>query len=265
MARCLPIYLPSSTSARKVDVMVSAPDEMDRRAGDLPLVNSIDAAAGSLRAPSNAFAAVLLCGGSSRRMGVPKAWLKLGGKPMLLHVLQTLLEVVDEVILVKALGETLPIPIVDTRVRIAEDDLPAAGPLAGIAVGLETLAPAKVGAFVSSCDVPLLSSSWVIAMLASLNPGVDIVLPVALGKEHPLAGVYRRTVAPTARTLLRSGRHRPVFLSESHPTMRIHEDRLRQIDPELASLRNINTPDEYSALVADWEQRHGMEKDRGDC
>jgi molybdopterin-guanine dinucleotide biosynthesis protein A len=43
---------------------------------------------------------IILCGGRSRRMGKDKGSLVLNGKPMLMHVLDTIKGIVDEIVLV---------------------------------------------------------------------------------------------------------------------------------------------------------------------
>ena len=43
---------------------------------------------------------ILLCGGRSRRMGQDKGSMSLNGKPMIIHVLETLAAVADEIIVV---------------------------------------------------------------------------------------------------------------------------------------------------------------------
>jgi molybdopterin-guanine dinucleotide biosynthesis protein A len=59
------------------------------------------------------------------------------------------------------------------------------------------------------------------------------------------SAVYSRDVLPTARKLLESGRLRPLFLVESFEARTVSEQELREIDPELQSLRDCNTPSAY--------------------
>ena len=52
--------------------------------------------------------AVILCGGESKRMGRPKAWLTFGGERMLQRVVRLVANVVDDVAVVAAPGQELP-------------------------------------------------------------------------------------------------------------------------------------------------------------
>jgi molybdopterin-guanine dinucleotide biosynthesis protein A len=161
-------------------------------------------------------------------------------------------QAVEAVLVVAAPGQDLPgLP---EFVRVVRDSTAYQGPLRGIADGLDGLPPGIEAAYVSSCDAPLLSSEWVRFMIEQLGDA-DIVVPVAHGRPHPLAGVYRRSVAATARRLLDQGRYRPVFLFDEHRTTQIPEDILRRIEPTLDSLENANTDEEYQRLLQRLRQR----------
>ena len=63
--------------------------------------------------------AVILCGGESRRMGQPKAWLPFGPERMLQHVVRLVSTVTDQVVVVAAPGQDLPpLPV---SVAVAHD------------------------------------------------------------------------------------------------------------------------------------------------
>ncbi|MEC8507981.1 MAG: NTP transferase domain-containing protein, partial [Planctomycetota bacterium] len=52
--------------------------------------------------------AILLCGGESRRMGTPKAWLDWKGQPLLEYMVSILSQVSKEIVVVAAPGQDLP-------------------------------------------------------------------------------------------------------------------------------------------------------------
>jgi molybdopterin-guanine dinucleotide biosynthesis protein A len=71
------------------------------------------------------------------------------------------------------------------------------------------------------------------------------------GFAHPLSAVYRRTTLPHIESLLDADRLRPVFLFDAVRTRRVRPDEMRAVDPDLRTLRNLNTPDDYASALAD--------------
>jgi molybdopterin-guanine dinucleotide biosynthesis protein A len=193
-------------------------------------------------------AGIVLCGGQSSRMGRPKAWLPFGDELMLQRVVRLLSEVVSPIIVVAAAGQELP-PL-PPSVILARDPQPDRGPLQGLAAGLAALPVSVTAAFVSSCDAPFLRSAFVRRMVQLIGPSAACVLDVG-GRLHPLAAVYRREVAAIAEQLLADGRHGPADLCRAVNARVVTADELADVDPELHSLRNVNTPEEYAAAVRD--------------
>src|SRR5438046_7125868 len=110
---------------------------------------------------------IVLCGGRSRRMGRPKAWLSFAGEVMLSRVVRLLGEVVSPIVVVAAPEQDVP-PLPDA-VGVVRDEVEGRGPLAGLAAGLRALAGRADAAYLSSCDVPLLRPEFVRRMIALLG------------------------------------------------------------------------------------------------
>ena len=199
-----------------------------------------------MTAPSPARAAVVLCGGKSVRMGRPKALLPFGPEVLLVRVLRVSAEVCGELVVVAAEGQELPgLPDGATVVR---DARPEQGPLEGIAAGLAAVrAPA---AFVTSCDVPFLRAALVARLFDALGDGAAAQARVD-GFAQPLLAVYRSSLAPKALGLVAEGRRRVIHLLEGEAATVLEEDAVRAVDPDLASFRNCNTPEEYAAALRD--------------
>jgi len=189
---------------------------------------------------------IVLCGGMSRRMGQPKAWLPFHGETMLARVCRVLGEVVNPIVVVA--GPDQEVPPLPNAIEIVRDMEQAQGPLQGLVGGLKALEGEADTAYMSSCDVPFLQPSFVRAVIAFLE-GSDIAVPEVDGYLHPLAAAYRLSVRPVAEALLAAGQRRPLFLFEQTKTRRISADELRTVDPQFASLRNLNTPEEYEAAL----------------
>jgi molybdopterin-guanine dinucleotide biosynthesis protein A len=99
-------------------------------------------------------------------------------------------------------------------------------------------------AYVTSCDVPLLVPEFVRRMIDLLGDH-DIAVVEIDGFAHPLSAVYRRSVLPLAESLLAADRLRPAFLFDAVRTRRVQAAELLSVDPDLRTLRNLNTPDDY--------------------
>lgn len=190
---------------------------------------------------------VVLAGGRSTRMGTSKAWLPFGPETMLQRVVRILDGVVSPIVVVAAAGQDLP-PLPD-GVIVTHDERENRGPLEGIRAGLAALPESVEAAYVTSCDVPLLVPGFV-TQLIDLAAGFDAAVLEVDGFPHPLSAVYRRAVLPHVEALLAEDRLRPTFLYDRVRTRRVAPVEITA-DPELRTLRNLNTHDEYLRALAD--------------
>lgn len=192
-------------------------------------------------------AGIVLCGGKSTRMGVPKATLPFGNETMLQRVVRLLGAVVSPIIVVAARDQSLPALPDDTMV--ARDEREARGPLEGIRAGLSALPPAIDAAYITSCDVPLLVPAYVERMIELIGDH-DVAVMEVDGFAHPLSAIYRRSTLPQVEALLAQDRMRPLFLFDAVRTRRVTPEEIIAVDPELRTLRNLNTPEDYRAALA---------------
>jgi molybdopterin-guanine dinucleotide biosynthesis protein A len=193
--------------------------------------------------------AVVLCGGESRRMGRAKAWLPFGPERMLQRVVRLVATAAGPVVVVAAPGQELP-PLPDP-VTVVRDPVAGRGPLQGLAAGLAALPVSVELAYASATDVPFLQPAW-IERLRELIGDHDLAIPFVEGYHHPLAALYRRSaVLPAIEALLREDRLRPVFLMEAVRTRVVAAEELCAADPDLGTLRNLNTPEDYQRALSD--------------
>ena len=191
---------------------------------------------------------IVLCGGKSTRMGAAKATLPFGSETMLQRVVRLLGTTVSPIVAVAARDQELPALPAD--VIVARDEREARGPLEGLRAGLKALPESVDAAYVTSCDVPLLEPAFVEHMLALLGEH-DIAVMEIDGFTHPLSAVYRRAVLSHVEGLLAQDRLRPAFLFDAVRTRRVSPGEMRGADPDLRTLRNLNTREDYEkALVA---------------
>jgi molybdopterin-guanine dinucleotide biosynthesis protein A len=189
---------------------------------------------------------IVLCGGQSKRMGRPKAWLPFGGEIMLPRVVRLLREDVAPIVVVAAPEQEVP-PL-PPDVQIARDEERGRGPLQGLAAGLTALKGRCDAAYLSSCDVPFLRPAFVQRLVDLLGENA-ISVPRVGDYHHPLAAVYRLGVYETVARLLAEDRLRPFFLFEAVPTRVVEAAELADVDLDFQTLRNLNTPEEYEAAL----------------
>jgi len=172
---------------------------------------------------------------------------------MLARVARLLSHVVDPIVVCAAADQTLP--DIPPGLCVARDRQANLGPLEGLAVGLESLSDRADTAFVTACDVPLLVPEFVRRMFERAE-GYDIAVPHVDGFDEPLAAVYRTSVLPQIERLLAAGRLRPVYLFDEVRTRRVAAEELVDVDPQLDSLFNANTPDDFQTAL----DRAGVER-----
>jgi molybdopterin-guanine dinucleotide biosynthesis protein A len=185
-------------------------------------------------------------------MGAAKAGLEWHGSTLLYRAAAVLARTVDgPVVVVAAPGQELP--ELPTGVAVVEDPVEGLGPMQGLAAGLAAVEDRADAAFVCSTDLPFLHPAYVRRVLRGLAGGVDVVLPVARGFRQPLAAAYRTGLAGLVADLLRQGNDRPGMIFKHCAVTRLDDaDLLADVavakyDPELESVVNVNTPEDYRA------------------
>jgi molybdopterin-guanine dinucleotide biosynthesis protein A len=180
-------------------------------------------------------------------MGTSKALLPFGSETMLQRVVRILSGVVAPIVVVAAGNQELPELPAD--VIVTRDENEGRGPLEALRAGLKAL-PADVdAAYVTSCDVPLLAPGFVRQMLDHAG-GYDIAVMEIDGFTHPLSAVYRRSTLACVEDLLANDRLRPAFLFDAVKTRRVRPEEMTA-DPDLRTLRNLNTREDYEQALSD--------------
>ena len=190
-------------------------------------------------------------------MGTSKAALEWHGSTLLRRTVGIMARATNgPVVVVRATGQDLP--ELPEGTLVADDPREGKGPMQGIAAGLAALSGRAEVAFVGSTDMPFLHPAFIRRVLgaADESQGTDVVLPVARGYRQPLAAAYRVSLAETAERLVKEHRLRPAFLFEECKVETLDDAALKRdpvlaaLDPDLDSLLNVNTPDDYAAARA---------------
>jgi molybdopterin-guanine dinucleotide biosynthesis protein A len=190
-------------------------------------------------------AGIILAGGRSRRMGRDKALLSLPGdkqSTFISHLATLLSSSCDEVVLVarnKEQAASCALP----GVSVVTDQVPDVGPLMGLYSGLRTMQADY--ALVIAVDMPFIQPA-LITFLLSLPRDDALLVPVVDRVPQVLLAMYPRSLLPTIETCLQAGEHGPSVLLKVARVHYIEEAQLRQVDPQLRSFVNLNTPEDLA-------------------
>jgi molybdopterin-guanine dinucleotide biosynthesis protein A len=189
--------------------------------------------------PAPVATGAVMAGGRSSRLGRDKALLAIDGETLLLRTLRTLRVVTSEQIVVGPPERAAQAG----GARVVPDAYPGVGPLGGIYTALRATAGEYV--LVVACDMPFLNPV-LLEHLLRLAPGHDIVLPRTGGRGEQLHAVYRRTCLDPIQQQLAAGDYKIDRFFAGMAVRYVDEDELRQLDPDLRSFWNVNTPEDWA-------------------
>lgn len=190
--------------------------------------------------------AIIQAGGQSRRMGRDKALIDYRGRPILAHVIATVRQLSDDVIVVSNRSAVYG-PIVDSlNARLIPDYDPPSGPLGGLAAGLAAMRHDL--AIVVACDMPLLNLDLIRYLIERVTD-FDAVVPLTGDQFEPLHAVYRRTCLAAIQRRLANNERRVISFFEDVRLSAVTEAEWRVIDPDGRSVSNFNTPDDLASLT----------------
>ena len=212
-------------------------------------------------------------GGKSTRMGSDKAFLEVGGRPMIERIIEQ----------TNGLGEQ--IIITNTPERYAHlglptfsDVLPDKGALGGLYTAIH--AAAQPYALVLACDMPFINRPLLEHMI-SLAPDFDAIVPritpflpsgaLLMGEgpgvrveAEPFRAIYSKACLEPIRRALDAGKMRVISFFPDMNLRWLDEDELRRFDPELLTFLNCNTPEELERIREMWEKRESKRQTSND-
>ena len=180
--------------------------------------------------------ALIFAGGDSRRMGRDKLSLQVGGQSLIQRTLD----------LAKMLFSPILVSVQNPRDDIDAsqvcDEIPDAGPLAGLCAGLQHATTSWV--FAVAADMPYLLPE-VIERLAERRTGHQAVVPIINGQPYPLTAFYAVSALPTLRSVLaRPGKPGLFAALPQLDICPVNEHDLADIDGELRSFIDLDTPED---------------------
>ncbi len=190
---------------------------------------------------------IVLTGGRSSRMGEDKGSLVLGGTTLLGRVVSALSAIADEVVIVRAPGQVLPLVQAMGSLTVVADPVEGAGPLEGIATGLEaSTAPVAI---VVGVDHPFLRPTLLRLLVEQVQAGAPWALPVFEGHPQPMCSALARSSLPAIRDAIGGGERSPATVARSLDAVLLDEARWRGVDAEGLSFWDVDTPEAFEAAV----------------
>lgn len=184
---------------------------------------------------------IILAGGKSQRMGRNKAFIDSGGVPLFERVYRIFREIFSEIIIVA--NHVLPFERYEAILR--RDIILGKGALGGLYTGL--FHSSNYHAFCAACDMPFLNPR-VIKYMREERDEYDVVVPKTHDGLHPLHAFYsKKCLNPMRQSLDRNDLKIVNFFH--HVRVRyIEEMEIREFDPHMRSVINVNTEEEMEAV-----------------
>lgn len=194
--------------------------------------------------------AVILAGGSGKRFGSYKPLFNILGLTLLEHLEGRLGNLYEEILVVVGTdAQRQQIQERLTQTKVVTDRIAGVGPLGGILTGAQQCHHKYCQ--ILPVDSPLPARQILQQLLASAQ-GYDAVVPRWVdGRLEPLHAVYRTdTAAREAERLIEEGKHSVISLIESLCNVRyVDVDELRELDPDLDTFANVNTPEDLEKVI----------------
>ena len=182
----------------------------------------------------------ILAGGRSSRMGQDKADLFFQRKTFLEYQIEKFREHYDCLLSLGNSGRPYQGPC-----RMVRDEHRNIGPIEGIRQLLKAAHTPYV--FICAVDMPLVPWELVAYMESYLSEPYLCYIPETVDGIHPLCGIYHRDVLPYVEQMIREGDYKLRNLLDRIPVKYIP---IRYSCFSERILKNINTPAEYTQLLA---------------
>jgi molybdopterin-guanine dinucleotide biosynthesis protein A len=173
-------------------------------------------------------------------MGQDKAFLEVGGQPVIERVISRVAPLTDDLYICT----NSPQQYARFGLRLEPDVIPNKAALGGIYSAIHAARQSHV--LIVACDMPCLNVS-LLQHLISLAPTADVVAPL-INPPQPetLHAVYSKGCLPAIRPRLLADKLRIIGFFDDVTVRYVEADDVTRFDPKFRSFTNMNTP-------ADWQ------------
>lgn len=173
-------------------------------------------------------------------MGQDKAFLEVGGRPVIERVIRRSAPLSDDLLIIangidkyRHLGH-----------RMVGDVYPGKGSLGGIYTAVH--AARHPHCLVVACDMPFLNTD-LLRYLIDLAPGFDVVVPIINQFPETLHAIYGKGCLESIKQRLLTDQLKIIGFFDDVQVRYVERDDVARFDPMFRSFLNMNTP-------ADWER-----------
>lgn len=181
---------------------------------------------------------IILSGGKSIRMGKNKAFIEIGGTPIINRVYTVFEKLFEEIIIVANQKELF----LNLNAKIYSDLLPDRGALGGIYTGL--FFSSFQHTFCVACDMPFLNESVIQYLINSIQE-YDVVVPKTKDGLQPLHAIYSKSCLGSIKKIIDQGKLKIIDFYPEVKIKIIEEKEFYELDPMMKSFINVNTQEEF--------------------
>ncbi len=200
----------------------------------------------------NLVTGIILAGGKSSRMGFDKGLAIVSGKKIIEHLYESLLQVVDEVIIIANTNsyDYLKLPVF-------EDIYKEKGPVGGIYTGLFHSTTEKN--LIVACDMPFVTPQLLTYLLEHSGSN-QIVVPTVNDNLEPLCGYYKKEILEQLKELIE------MDVLPVHKVIEFFDHLALKINDEEVSastiFTNINKPEDIQQIEKSEHWKTELEKNK---
>ncbi len=212
---------------------------------------------------------VILAGGENKRMPVLKAFIEVEGKKIIERNLKIMRQLFNEIFIVTNQPELYAY----LGVPMFGDVHDIRGPMTGVLTALMNSSNKWI--FVSACDMPFINPGLIRFMADERHNPVclpilnarqkkdftvmprsdiyDVVVPVLHHRAEPLFAFYSIRVLNSLEQFILSGKKgiKDFLLNHDKRVKYISSEEIKNIDPDLRSFINLNTPEDIELYLSD--------------
>ena len=193
--------------------------------------------------------AIILAGGFSSRFGSDKGLLKIENKPLIVHVVDTVSSIVEEILIItnsEKRIKTYSKEVLNSKVKFTLDLYNGIGPLAGALSGF-SYAKGKYSLLIPF-DAPFMSKKILLLLFKSCKNKSAVIPKWPNNHIEPLHAVYNTKEAYNAAKNAISQEETKVraLIQRLNNVQYISTEFIQKYDSQLQTFLNINTPSDLT-------------------